>query len=163
MASTHTYRTVVTWTGDLGHGTSDYRAYSRDHAISVGDRPPIPGTAGVGARRDPDRYNPEELVVAALSACHMLWYLHLCAEAGVVVRAYSDAAEGTLELAADGSGRFTGATLAPHVVVSDGDVEVARRLHEEAHRLCFVAASVNFPVTCRPSVERRPSAPDAPP
>ncbi len=156
MPSAHGDRTRVEWTGDRGEGTRDDRGYGRDHLISVGDRSAIPATAGIGAGRDPARYNPEELVVAALSSCHMLWYLHLCAEAGVVVRAYRDEAEGTLEVAPDGSGRFVAATLAPHVTVSEGDLEVARRLHEEAHRLCFVASSVNFPVDCRPTIERAP-------
>ncbi len=153
MPSAHRYRVTVRWTGNLGDGTREYRGYSRDHAIEVEGKPPILATSGLSPRSDPSRHNPDELVVAALSSCHMLWYLHLCSEAGVVVVAYTDDADGTLELAPDGTGRFTSATLRPRVVVSSGSPEVARRLHEEAHRKCFVASSVNFPVACEPSIE----------
>ena len=93
MAPIHTYRTTVRWTGDLGTGTREYRGYSRDHAIEVPGKPPILATSSLAPRSDPLRYNPDELLVAALSSCHMLWYLHLCSEAGVVVTAYIDEAE----------------------------------------------------------------------
>jgi len=154
MPSTHRYRATIRWTGNLGAGTREYRGYSRDHTIEVEGKPPILGSSGLSPRSERSRHNPEDLLVAALSSCHMLWYLHLCAEAGVVVSAYTDEAEGTLELAEDGSGRFTGATLRPRVVVREGSVEAAAQLHEAAHRKCFVANSVNFPVRCEPRVER---------
>jgi len=164
MAPTQLYRATVRWTGDLGAGTREYRGYSRDHTIEVPGKPPILGSSGLSPRSDPARHNPEGLLVAALSSCHMLWYLHLCSEAGVTVVAYTDEAEGTLELGPDGSGRFTGATLRPRVTISEGSSEVAVQLHQAAHRKCFVANSVNFPVTCEPVVERRPtSAGDAVP
>ena len=156
MTPTHVYRATVRWTGDLGTGTSDSRGYSRDHAIEVEGKPPILATSGLSPRSDPARYSPDDLVVGALSSCHMLWYLHLCSVAGIVVTSYVDAAEGTLALDRDGGGHFIGATLRPHVVVRSGDLEVAQRLHEEAHRRCFVANSVNFPVTLAPSIEHVP-------
>jgi organic hydroperoxide reductase OsmC/OhrA len=153
VAPTHHYRIAVRWTGNLGSGTQEYRGYARDHSIEIAGKPPILATSGLSPRSDPARHNPDELVVAALASCHMLWYLHLCSVAGVVVTAYQDDAEGVLEIAPDGGGRFTEATLRPRVTVSSGSVETARRLHEEAHRKCFVANSVNFPVLCEPVVE----------
>jgi organic hydroperoxide reductase OsmC/OhrA len=152
--ATHRYRVAVRWTGDLGEGTRSYRGYSRDHAIEVDGKPPILGSSGLSPRSDPARHNPDELLVAALASCHMLWYLHLCSEAGIVVVGYRDDAEGTLETGPDGGGRFRSATLRPHVVLRAGALEKARELHEEAHRRCFVANSVNFPVAVEPVVER---------
>jgi len=156
MPPTHVYRATVRWTRNLGAGTRDYRAYSRDHTVEIPGKPPILGSSGMSPRSDPMRHNPDELLVAALSSCHMLWYLHLCSDAGVVVEAYVDDAEGTLELSPDGSGRFTAATLRPRVTVSSGSLESAQRLHGAAHRKCYVASSVNFPVRCEPTVEARP-------
>jgi organic hydroperoxide reductase OsmC/OhrA len=152
MPSRHEYRARVEWTGNEGTGTSAYRAYSRDHMISGDGKPSIPGSSSVGARRDEWRYCPDELLVAALSACHMLWYLHLAAEAGVVVRSYVDEAVGELEIGPDGGGHFLSATLRPVVELASGDAGRARALHEEAHRKCFVASSVNFPVRVEPTI-----------
>ena len=154
MTPTHTYRTRVRWTGNLGAGTREYRGYSRDHTIEIPGKPPILASSGLSPRADASRHNPDELLVAALSSCHMLWYLHLCSEAGVTVVAYTDDAEGTLALEPDGSGRFTGATLRPRVVVREGSTETARQLHASAHRKCFIASSVSFPVACEPVIER---------
>jgi organic hydroperoxide reductase OsmC/OhrA len=162
VPATHVYRATIRWTGNTGAGTRDYRGYRRDHTIEVDGRPPILATSGLSPGSDPTRHTPDDLLVAALSACHMLWYLHLCSEAGVVVISYSDNAEGTLEISRDGGGRFVSATLRPQVSVTEGSVEVAHRLHEEAHRRCFVANSVNFPVRCEPVIERVPPPPEAP-
>jgi len=162
MTTERSYRVGVRWTGDLGSGTREYRGYSRDHALEFAGKPPILATSGLSPRSDPARHNPDELLVAALASCHMLWYLHLCSESGVVVTGYTDDAEGVLATGADGGGRFVRATLRPRVLVGAGSLEVARRLHEEAHRRCFVANSVNFPVVCEPVIERAP-APGAPP
>ncbi len=159
MPPTHLYRVTVRWTGDLGSGTREYRGYSRDHVAEVDGKPPVPLTSGLSPRSDPHRLSPDDLVVAALASCHMLWYLHLCSESGIVVRQYADEAEGTLQLERGGSGRFTSVTLRPRVGISAGSAERARELHEEAHRRCFVANSVNFPVHCEPTIER--VAPDA--
>jgi organic hydroperoxide reductase OsmC/OhrA len=145
MQREHTYSVNVVWTGNTGKGTSDYRSYTRDHEINVPGKPPIHGSSDPKFRGDPVRYNPEELLVSALSACHMLWYLHLCADAGIVVVSYEDRAEGNMEESSEGAGRFVRVTLCPHVRVT-GPVKQAEALHQRAHELCFIANSVNFPV-----------------
>jgi organic hydroperoxide reductase OsmC/OhrA len=145
MHREHTYSVNVVWTGNTGKGTSDYRAYTRDHEIKVQGKTPIQGSSDPKFRGDPARYNPEELLVSALSSCHMLWYLHLCADAGIIVVSYEDRAEGTMEESAHGGGRFVRVKLRPHVQVKSS-VEQAEALHHRAHALCFVANSVNFPV-----------------
>ena len=150
-ARQHRYRLTVTWTGDLGEGTRTYRAYSRDHEVTGPGKVAIPGSSDPAYRGDPHRWSPEELLVAALSQCHMLWYLHLCAEAGITVVGYQDAPEGVMEVEADGSGRFVGATLRPRVTLLDGGrTAEAETLHPRAHELCFIARSVSFPVRCEP-------------
>jgi organic hydroperoxide reductase OsmC/OhrA len=151
------YVATVRWTGNLGEGTRDYRGYSRDNVVEIPSKPPLALTSGLSPRSDPHRQNPEELLVAALASCHLLWYLHLCSENGVVVSEYSDTAEGRLELDRDQGGRFVEATLHPHVTILEGELDVARRLHEEAHRRCFIANSMNFPVKLEPVVERGPA------
>lgn len=149
----HTYTVRVEWTGDLGEGTAGYRAYARDHLISAGSKPEILGSSDPAFRGDPERYNPEELLVASLSACHMLWFLHLCADAGLVVTAYSDRARARMKLTPDGGGRFVEAVLFPRVALrGDADPDLARGLHLRAHRMCFIASSVNFPVRCEPTL-----------
>lgn len=154
--STHRYALTVDWTGNLGAGTQSYRAYSRDHVIRVPGKPPIDGSSDPSFRGDAARHNPEDLLVASLSACHMLWYLHLCSTNGLVVSRYRDAASGTLTLGADGSGAFSNVTLAPEVVLDAGHDEDARQralaLHEAAHHMCFIAKSVAFEVSIEPSV-----------
>ena len=152
MAKTHHYIVTVRWTGNTGTGTSGYRSYERQHEISAGaDKPVIPGSSDPAFRGDAVRWNPEELLVAALSACHKLSYLHLCAEAGVVVVAYVDQAEGVMEETADGAGCFQWVTLRPKVTVAAGsDMVKARELHDAAHAKCFIARSVNFPVRHEP-------------
>jgi organic hydroperoxide reductase OsmC/OhrA len=154
MAKTHRYSVVVEWTGNTGTGTSGYRDYERRYDISAGVRKPvIPGSSDPAFRGDPTRWNPEDLLVASISACHKLWYLHLCAEAGIAVLAYVDHAEGEMEEAADGSGRFTRVTLRPRVTVAAGaDMAMARQLHAAAHAKCFIANSVNFPVQHEPDI-----------
>lgn len=149
----HSYSVQVTWTGNRGEGTSGYRAYGREHEVSAAGKPVVHASSDPAFRGDPARWNPEEMLVASLSSCHMLWYLHLCAEAGIVVIAYEDRADGTMHETADGGGRFTEVVLRPAVTVRAGaDPERAAALHERAHALCFIAASVNFPVRCEPSL-----------
>lgn len=149
----HTYEVRTEWTGNDGQGTTTYNAYRRDHAITVAGKPLIPGSSDPNFRGDPSRYNPEELLVASLSACHMLWYLHLCAIKKISVIAYHDAALGVLEEAANGGGKFVRVELRPVVTISAGDDQArARTLHEEAHHYCFIANSVNFPVEIVPEV-----------
>jgi len=143
----HHYEVRTTWTGNLGPGTSSYRAYGRDHEISAAGKPVLPGSSDPAFRGDPSRYNPEELLVASLSACHLLSYLHLCAVSGVVVTGYVDIASGVMEERPNGSGALTEVMLRPEVTVSaESDTAKALSLHDEAHHRCFIANSVNFPV-----------------
>jgi organic hydroperoxide reductase OsmC/OhrA len=150
----HFYSVNLQWTGNLGQGTSNYRAYSRNHEISASRKPTVLASSDPAFRGDDSRYNPEDLLVASLSACHMLSYLHLCAVAGIVVTDYQDQAKGTMVETEDGGGHFTQVTLRPVVKVALGaDFDLAQQLHDKAHHLCFIASSVNFPVLCEPSVE----------
>jgi len=149
----HHYATRTEWTGNPGEGTTGHRAYSRDHVISAAGRPDLAGSSDPAFRGDASRWNPEDLLVASLSSCHMLWYLHLCAQAKITVLAYHDNAEGTMVEDAGGGGRFTQAVLRPVATLAAGsDAALAKSLHEEAHRLCFIANSVNFPVSIEPVV-----------
>ncbi len=153
MHKAHSFKVGVTWTGNTGGGTSAYQAYERAHEISAGGKPPIHGSSDPVFRGDAERYNPEELLVAALSACHMLSYLHLCADSGVVVTAYEDRAEGTMKMTG-GGGHFTEVVLRPAVTIREGcDPRLAQALHERAHHLCFIASSVNFEVKVEPTVK----------
>ena len=149
----HSYATFVHWSAGDGPGTTSYRSYSRDHTVGAVGKPPIAASSDPAFRGDAGRYNPEELFVVSLSACHMLWYLHLCAVNGVVVLEYRDEARGTLELDNDGSGRFVDVTLRPVVTIAPGsDARAGIALHERAHELCFIARSVNVPVRVEPRV-----------
>ncbi|HEX8685489.1 MAG TPA: OsmC family protein [Pyrinomonadaceae bacterium] len=148
----HSFGVSVRWTGNRGEGTSDYTSYDRAHEISAAGKPAVRGSSDPAFRGDPSRYNPEELLVASLSACHMLWYLHLCADAQIVVTSYEDDAAGTMRLTEDGGGHFEEVVLRPAVTVRKGaDPELARALHARAHRLCFIANSVNFEVRAEPT------------
>jgi organic hydroperoxide reductase OsmC/OhrA len=150
---THSYDVSVTWTGNRGSGTGGYRAYDRDHEVTAAGPAPIAGSSDPAFRGDPGRWNPELELTAALSQCHMLWYLHLCAVAGVTVTAYADDAHGTMAEDDDGGGRFTGVVLRPRVTVADPSMlEAAAGLHKEANAKCFIANSVNFPVRHEPAV-----------
>ena len=153
MARRHSYAVTVTWTGNTGTGTTGYRDYQRSHDISAAGKPTISGSSDPGFRGDRGRWNPEELLVASLSACHQLWYLHLCADAGVAVNAYADEAVGVMEESSDGSGQFVEVTLRPRVSIAPScDKAEAHSLHHAAHGKCFIARSVNFPVTCEPII-----------
>jgi organic hydroperoxide reductase OsmC/OhrA len=153
MARQHTYTVTVTWTGNTGKGTAGYRDYQRSHEIASHGKPTIYGSSDPAFRGDARFWNPEELLVASLSACHKLWYLHLCADGGVVVEGYLDEAIGVMEESADGSGQFVHVTLRPQVTVAPGsDQAKALALHHAAHEKCYIARSVNFPVLCEPGV-----------
>lgn len=155
----HSHAVRLTWTGNLGQGTSGYRAYDRAHEISAAGKPSIPGSSDPAFRGDPSRYNPEDLLVASLSACHMLWYLHLCADAKIIVTDYVDDAVGAMVETPDGGGHFEEVVLRPAVIIREGDAALATKLHGRAHHLCFIASSVNFPVRCEPRIEMEaPSA-----
>jgi organic hydroperoxide reductase OsmC/OhrA len=152
----HTYRIRVEWTGNRGTGTSSYREYGREHVISAAGKPDVAGSSDAAFRGNAERWNPEDLLVAAASTCHQLWYLHLCADAGIAVQRYVDHAVGTMRDSPD-PGRFTRIVLHPHVVIRAGDDRVrAADLHHEAHAKCYVANSVNFPIECEPVIELAP-------
>ena len=149
----HSYAVQIRWTGNDGEGTKTYRSYRRDHIVQSEGKPEIPASSDPSFRGDPSRYNPEEFLVAALSSCHMLAYLHLCAVNNVVVVAYTDSASGVMEERPGGSGAFVSALLRPRVTIADGsDPEKARALHHDAHEKCFIANSVNFAVEVEPEI-----------
>jgi organic hydroperoxide reductase OsmC/OhrA len=149
----HHYRLRTVWTGNRGSGTSGYRDYDRAHVVKIDGKPDLLGSSDANFRGDGTRHNPEDLLVASLSTCHMLWYLHMAADAGLIVTAYEDEVEGHMQLRADGGGAFVRVTLRPRVMVSgDFDAELAAGLHHEAHEKCFVANSVNFPVEVEPEI-----------
>jgi len=154
MSHAHHYHIQMKWTGNLGAGTSGYRTYSRNHEIvAEGKAAPLLGSSDPAFRGDGSRYNPEELLVATLSSCHMLWMLHLCAESGIVVTSYSDEASGTMTENEDGSGEFVEVTLRPLMEITDASrIADAVALHHKAHELCFIARSVKFPVRHEPVV-----------
>jgi organic hydroperoxide reductase OsmC/OhrA len=152
--ATHRFAVTNRWTGNLGTGTSGYTAYSRNHEISgEGKAAPIAGSSDTAFRGDGARYNPEELLVASLSTCQMLWVLHLCADAGIAITDYVDEASGEMAIHADGGGEFVSATLRPRMTITDAArVAEAMALHHRAHELCFIARSVKFPVHCEAQV-----------
>jgi len=151
MHGQHHYQLTIQWTGNKGTGTSHYRAYERSHSILADQKVEILGSSDPAFRGDKTRHNPEELLVAALSSCHMLSYLHLCAVAGVIVTDYVDQASGIMVETANGGGHFTEVTLNPMVTVAEASmIEKANALHGKASELCFIANSVNFPVHHRP-------------
>jgi len=152
MERSHSYNLTITWTGNRGTGTSDYRAYDRNHIIQAENKIEIPGSSDPAFRGDKTRYNPEEFLVSALSTCHMLSYLHVCVMNGVVVTGYVDHATGTMTETADGGGHFTEVMLNPVVTVKDAAmVAKANELHHKASQLCFIANSVNFQVKHTPT------------
>ena len=151
------YEANITWTGNRGHGTSAYTAYGRGHVVRVAGKPDLPMSADQAFLGDPARHNPEDLLVVAVSSCHMLWYLHLCANAGIIVRAYEDRPSGRL-IEAQESGGFESVLLRPKVTIESGDVQEALRLHEDAHKNCFIANSVNFPILLEPAIQHTSKA-----
>jgi len=154
MPKHHQYSATVTWTGNKGSGTMDYRSYDRDYLISVKGKADIEGSSDSAFLGDKSKYNPEDLLLASISSCHMLWYLHLCSKNEIVVIDYKDEPVGSMEEQADGSGKFTAVTLYPQVLIADKmHYKLAESLHAEANKMCFIANSLNFPVkhesTCR--------------
>lgn len=154
MDKEHHYKITIQWTGNQGTGTSGYRDYERSHSISVDSKAIIEGSSDPAFRGDKTKHNPEELFLSSLSSCHMLWYLHFCSEAGIIVTEYTDHATGIMTETATGSGHFTEATLHPRVIVAEESmVEKAKELHKKASEFCFIANSVNFPVKHMPTVQ----------
>lgn len=152
MSQQHDYAPRIVWTGDRGEGTAHYRAYDRTWRIETPGKPPIECSNDPLLGGDPAKPNPEDLLIASLAGCHMLWYLHLASEAGIVVLGYEDDPVGHGETEKGGKGRFLAATLRPRITVRAGaDLARARAIHDEIHEYCFIARSVNFPVRYEPS------------
>jgi organic hydroperoxide reductase OsmC/OhrA len=151
MGREHQYSLTVKWTGNRGTGTSAYRAYNRSHLLQAENKPGISCSSDPAFSGDPSKYNPEELLVASISACHMLWFLHLCSESGVVVTDYYDNARGTMQETAGGGGHFSTVDLYPTVTVTESAmIGKMDSLHSRANQLCFIANSVNFPISHHP-------------
>jgi organic hydroperoxide reductase OsmC/OhrA len=143
----HNYAVTIEWLGNRGVGTADYKSYGRENRVSANGKTAfIDGTSDPAFRGTPERWNPEELLLAALSQCHLLSYLHVAAMNGIVVTAYLDQAVGEMRQTRDGGGHFTSATLRPVVTISAGDPALAEELHAEASEKCFIESSINFPV-----------------
>ena len=153
MEHLHQYTATTKWVGNRGKGTSDYKAYDRNHNIEIDGKPTLLCSSDPDFRGDKSRVSPEDLLVCSLSGCHMLWYLHLCAINGVVVTEYIDYAHGHMRENSDGSGEFTEVTLNPKVTVTEtGMIKKANELHHEANSMCFIARSVKFPVIHKPVI-----------
>lgn len=153
MIKSHAYQLDIIWTGNRGSGTSEYTAYDRNYTLKAANKPDLLCSADTPFRGEAHKYNPEDMFLSSLSACHMLWYLHLCADAGVIVTEYRDHATGLMTESYQGSGgRFVEVLLNPVVVVADANmVDLAYELHYKAREKCFIANSCNFPVIHRPN------------
>lgn len=150
----HLYRVELEWKGNLGVGTKTYTSYSRDYTYEAPGKPIMEGSSDPIFRGDQNKYNPEELLVVALSSCHMLWYLHLCAVNDIIVLEYKDYPEGKMSLDETGNGSFSEVHLNPHIKINNKDkYHLAMSLHNEAHKACFIAKSVNFPVLNHPTIQ----------
>ncbi|MBK0064963.1 MULTISPECIES: OsmC family protein [unclassified Acinetobacter] len=151
----HQYDVKIRWIGNIGDGTKSYQSYTRDFLIENHNKPSICGSADPAYRGDPTKWNPEDLMVAAASACHKLWYLHLCAVNGVCIMDYVDHACGFMEDAhPEKRGHITHIILKPHVILqAKKSLDLAKQLHQQAHHECMIANSVNFPILCEPSFE----------
>lgn len=151
------YTSRIVWTGNRGTGTSGYRDYDRTWNVAIPGKPVIACSNDPALGGDPSLMNPEDMLLSALSACHMLWYLHLASDAGINVTAYADAPLGEAEVSAGGAGRFLSATLRPEITVVAGtDTRLAASLHDRIHEVCFIARSVRFPVRCEPTFATGP-------
>lgn len=151
MNNQHHYKATITWTGNRGEGTTGYKSYDRSHTLHISHKPEMLLSSDSAFRGDATKYNPEELFLASLASCHMLWYLHLCAEHGVVVTQYTDLATGQMAEDPKFGGKFTEVMLHPHVTVADPSmIQKATELHRDAHESCYIANSCNFPVMHHP-------------
>jgi len=152
MAKTHTYELAIEWTGNTGTGTKHFAKYKRDHVISADGKVDILGSSDPAFMGDPKRWNPEEMLLSSIATCHKLWYLHLCFDNGITVTKYTDTVTGEMVENPDGSGEFKVANLNPVVTISEGDPDLAKRLHGKVGDLCFIARSVNFEITHSPTI-----------
>lgn len=153
----HHYYTTIEWTGNTGEGTSGYRSYERSHILKVGQKPKIDLSSDPAFRGDSSKHNPEELFLASLASCHMLWYLHFCSVNGITVTEYLDKAEGLMEEEDDGKGRFVEVILRPEIVIKEKEkTDLAAQLHHKANEYCFIANSCNFAIRHEPVIEAKP-------
>ncbi len=153
MEKTHHYKTSVEWTGNTGAGTNGYRSYNRSHTILADEKKPIEGSSDPSFLGDIKKYSPEDLFLASVASCHMLWYLHLCSDAGIIITSYIDHATGTMIETNNGGGRSTEITLHPEVMVTQQSmIAAAESLHAKANELCFIANSCNFPIHHQPII-----------
>ncbi|MFE1665940.1 OsmC family protein [Microbacterium sp. P02] len=153
MSGEHRYALRTTWTGDRGTGTTGYRDYDRSVTIEVDGKPQLLASADRPFRGDPARWNPEDLLLASLSECHLLSYLYACVKTGVVVVAYEDEASAVMQEDGHGGGAFTEVVLRPRVTIAEESMtDAATAAHAEANALCFIANSVNFPVRHEPTI-----------
>ena len=149
----HHYKIQVEWTGNQGEGTKDYKSYERSFSVNENGKGELQGSADHNFRGDPKKWNPEEMLIASVSSCHMLWYLHLLSMHKIIAVKYNDAPQGTLELNSKGEGKIVSVTLNPSVLITDGNrLEEAKKLHEQAHDKCFIVNSVNFEVKINPTI-----------
>ncbi len=150
MKKEHHYTANITWTGNRGEGTKSYKVYDRNHLVSISNKKDLECSSDAPFMGDVTKHNPEDLLLSSLSSCHMLWYLHLCADNGIVVTGYEDEAKGTM-LQTDKGGHFIEVILHPRVTITNkGDIEKANALHDEANKYCFIANSCNFPIKHKP-------------
>lgn len=150
---THHYKTKIEWTGNKGAGTFDYRSYSRSHTIVIDGKQDILASSDSAFQGNASKHNPEDLFVSSIAACHMLWYLHLCSDAGVIIMSYEDEAEGTMLMDKKGSGKFSKIVLRPSISISpESDKKLAESLHNKAHEMCFLANSCNFSIHVEASI-----------
>ena len=151
---THEYAARLVWSNRSGAGTADYAGYDREYRVLVSGKPELTGSADAMFRGEASKHNPEDLFLVAISSCHMLSYLALCARNGVRVTAYEDDVRGTLALTPDGGGKFEIVTLRPRVTVADADTtDKAMQLHETAHQVCFIANSCSVPIHHHATIE----------
>lgn len=154
MKSLHNYIITTKWTGSNGKGTTDYRSYERSFDVNLHLKNKILGSSDPQFRGDRTKVNPEELFVSSISSCHMLWYLHLCSDKGIVVLEYEDEARGTMSIDSDGSGKFEEVCLNPKIKIQNSDnLKLANQLHHDAHHKCFIANSVNCVIKCDPKIK----------
>ena len=154
MTKIHHYTLALQWTGNQGRGTNNYRSYNRSHTIAINGKTVIQGSSDPSFMGDPACHNPEDLLLSSIAACHMLWYLSLCAERGIIVLEYTDNPMGRMLENKDGSGQFTEVLLHPEITVAESFmIEEAVALHHKASQFCFIASSVNFPIHHEPVIK----------
>jgi organic hydroperoxide reductase OsmC/OhrA len=150
----HYYQSQIKWTGNTGKGTKSYTSYERSYDIIINGKPTLKGSADPAFKGDSKLHNPEDLFLSSISSCHMLWYLHLCAENNITVIDYTDNATAEMQLTSEGKGQFTKATIKPEVIILERDkIELAKKLHKKANEFCFIANSCNFPINHHPTIK----------